>query len=366
MSSYPHLLSTVRVGALTLPNRVVMAPMTRSRATNPERAPFELHAEYYRQRAGAGLLITEATSVSPQGVGYVHTPGIWSDAQQAGWRLVTDAVHAAGGRIALQLWHVGRVSHSSLQPDGALPVSSSSVAFEGQVMRADYRMAPVETPRALATEEIAGVVRDFAEGARRAKEAGFDAVEIHGANSYLIDQFLRDGVNQRTDAYGGSIANRCRFALEVVDAVIAVWGPGRVGLRLSPTSPWNGMRDSDPVALYTHLAQELAKRELAYVHVNEAHSSATPEGLPPAVLPAIRAAYPGTIIAATGYTAALAERAIAAGETDLIAFGVPYIANPDLAERFAVDAPIAAADAKTFYVGGEKGFTDYPAFAAQA
>ena len=265
----PHLLSTFTLGSLKLPNRVVMAPMTRSRAANAERAPFALHAEYYRQRASAGLLIAEATSVSPQGVGYVFTPGLWSAAQVEGWKLVTRTVHDAGGRIFAQLWHVGRVSHSAFQPGGALPVSSSAVAYEGTVMLPDFSSVPVETPRALETSEIAGIVKDFATGSQHAKDAGFDGVEIHGANSYLIDQFLRDGCNQRTDAYGGSIENRARFALEVVDAVVAVWGPGRVGIRLSPSSPWNGMRDSDPVALYTYLARELAKRPLAYVHVNE-------------------------------------------------------------------------------------------------
>ena len=358
----PHLLSTFTLGSLELPNRVVMAPMTRSRAANAERAPFALHAEYYRQRASAGLLITEATSVSPQGVGYVFTPGLWSAAQVEGWKLVTRTVHDAGGRIFAQLWHVGRVSHSAFQPGGALPVSSSAVAYEGKVMLPDFSSVPVETPRALETSEIAGIVKDFATGAQHAKDAGFDGVEIHGANSYLIDQFLRDGCNQRTDAYGGSIENRARFALEVVDAVVAVWGPGRVGIRLSPSSPWNGMRDSDPVALYTYLARELAKRPLAYVHVNE--SATAPADV--AVLPAIRAAYPGTIIAATAYTAELAESAIAEGRADLVAFGVPYIANPDLVERFAAGAELNTADPSTFYGGAEKGYTDYPTLAAKS
>ena len=358
MASTPKLLlSPTKIGALELPNRVVMAPMTRSRANNPERAPFELHAEYYRQRAAAGLLITEATSVSPQGVGYVFTPGIWSDAQVTGWKKVTSAVHAAGGRIFLQLWHVGRISHSTFQQGGALPVSSSAVKLEGELMLPDFSKAPYETPRALETSEIAGIVKDFAEGARRAKVAGFDGVEIHGANSYLIDQFMRNGVNQRTDQYGGSIENRVRLALEVVDAVVAVWGPGRVAIRLSPTSPWNGMGDSDPIALYTHLAKELDKRPLAYVHLSEA-LSADPKTL--RATPAIRAAYKGSLIVNGGYTAETAERDIAAGEGDLVAFGVPYLANPDLVERFQTGAVLNAPDVSTFYGGAEKGYTDYP------
>lgn len=354
------LLSPTRIGALELPNRVVMAPMTRSRASNPERAPFELHVEYYRQRAAAGLIITEATSVSPQGVGYVATPGIWSDAQVAGWKKVTSAVHAAGGRIFLQLWHVGRVSHRAFQPDGGLPVSSSAVGFEGKTYLPDYTQAAYETPRALETAEIPGIVKDFAEGARRAKEAGFDGVEIHGANSYLIDQFLRDSVNQRTDAYGGSIENRARFALEVVDAVVGVWGPGRVALRLSPTSPWNGMSDSDPVALYSYLTKELDARPLAFLHVTETLSE-DPQAL--RITPAIRSLYRGTLVVNGGYTFARAEQTVAAGDGDLVAFGVPYLANPDLVERFETGAALNTPDPSTFYGGGEKGYLDYPTLA---
>jgi N-ethylmaleimide reductase len=358
----PNLLSPYRLGSLELPNRVVMAPMTRSRAANAERAPFALHAEYYRQRASAGLLITEATSVSPQGVGYVFTPGLWSDAPVEGWKLVTRTVHEAGGRIFAQLWHVGRVSHRAFQPEGALPVSSSAVAYEGKVMLPDFSQVPVEAPRALETHEIAGIVKDFAAAAQRAKDAGFDGIELHGANSYLIDQFLRDGCNQRTDAYGGSIENRCRFALEVLDATIAVWGPGRVGIRLSPTSPWNGMSDSDPKALFTYLSNELNKRELAFVHVNE--SAVAPADV--AVLPTIRATYKGTVIACTAYTAELGEAAVAEKRADLIGYGVPYIANPDLVERFAAGAELNAPDQATFYGGAEKGYTDYPTLAAKA
>ncbi|MEQ1833190.1 MAG: alkene reductase [Candidatus Eisenbacteria bacterium] len=357
-SRHPILLSSFQLGELTLPNRVVMAPMTRSRANNPERAPFDLHAEYYRQRATAGLLITEATSVSPQGVGYVATPGIWSDAQEKGWKKVTDTVHASGGRIFLQLWHVGRVSHPAFQPDGGLPVSSSAVGFEGSTYLPDYSQAPYPVPRALRLEEIPGVVASFGEGARRAKAAGFDGVEIHGANSYLIDQFLRNGVNQRIDSYGGSIENRVRLALEVVDATVAVWGKGRVGLRLSPTSPWNGMSDSDPLALYTYLAAQLKGRGLAYLHVLESPVEGAVK-LP--LTQAIREAFGGTVISNTGYTVERAEQVVAAGDADLVAFGVPYIANPDLVERFRTGAELNVADPSTFYGGAEKGYTDYPA-----
>lgn len=361
-SNFPILLSSFKLGELTLQNRVVMAPMTRSRANNPERAPFDLHAEYYRQRATAGLLITEATSVSPQGVGYLATPGIWSDAQQQGWKKVTDTVHAAGGRIFLQLWHVGRVSHPAFQPNGEQPVSSSAVGFEGSTYLPDYAQAPYPVPRALELKEIPGVVASFGEGARRAKAAGFDGVEIHGANSYLIDQFLRNGVNQRTDLYGGSIENRARLALEIVDAVVAVWGKGRVGLRLSPTSPWNGMSDSNPLALYTYLAAQLKNRGLAYLHVLESPVEGTGK-LP--LTQAIREAFGGTVITNTGYTAERAEQVVAAGDADLVAFGVPFIANPDLVERFRTGAELSKADAATFYGGAEKGYTDYPALSAR-
>lgn len=356
------LLSSFQLGPLSLPNRVVMAPMTRSRAANPERAPFDLHVEYYRQRAGAGLILTEATSVSPQGVGYLATPGIWSDAQESGWRRVTQAVHAASGRIFLQLWHVGRVSHPAFQPGGAQPVSSSAVGFEGSTYLPDFTQAPYPVPRALELEEIPGIVASYAEGARRAKAAGFDGVEIHGANSYLIDQFLRDGVNHRTDAYGGSVANRSRLAIEIVDAVVGSFGRDRVGLRLSPLSPWNGMSDSDPLALYTHLAGELKGRGLAYLHVVEALAEGR-KAL--AITPAIREAFGGPIMANAGYTAERAEAAVAAGEADLVSFGVPYLANPDLAERFRLGAELNTPDPSTFYGGAERGYTDYPALAAK-
>ena len=356
----PHLFSPFSLGPLQLRNRLVMAPMTRSRA-NAERAVTDLHTEYYGQRSSAGLLVTEATSVSPQGVGYLATPGVWNDVQELAWKRVTDGVHEAGGRIYLQLWHVGRVSHRAFQVDGVLPVSSSAVGFEGQTFLPDYSQAPYETPRALETREIAGVVQDFENGARRAKAAGFDGVEIHGANSYLIDQFLRDGVNHRTDAYGGSVQNRTRFALEVVDAVVGVWGPGKVGMRVSPLSPWNGMSDSDPHTLFTYVARELQGRGLAYLHVVE---SLPQDGADLVITPVLRQAFGGVVIANGGYTADRAEATLAAGAADLVAFGVPYIANPDLAERFQQGAELNTSDPKTFYGGDAKGYTDYPALSA--
>ena len=360
-AALPILLSPFKLGDLTLPNRMVMAPMTRNRATNPERMPFEPHIEYYRQRATAGLIITEATSVSPQGVGYVDTPGIWSDAQERAWKRVTEAVHAEGGRIFLQLWHVGRVSHPAFQPGGTQPVSSSAVGFEGRTWLPDRSQAPYPVPRALESSEIPGVIESFAEGARRAKAAGFDGVEIHGANSYLIDQFLRDGVNRRTDAYGGSIENRSRLAIEIVDAVVAVWGKARVGLRLSPASPWNGMSDSNPLALFTHLATQLKDR-VGYLHVVESAAAGTDE-LP--FTSAIREAFGGTLMANAGYTAERAERIVAAGEADLVSFGVPFLANPDLVERFRTGAALNTPDPSTFYGGGDKGYADYPTLAAK-
>ena len=361
VTPHANLFSPLSIGELQLENRLAMAPMTRSRA-NAERAVTPLHAEYYRQRAGAGLLITEATSVSPQGVGYVATPGIWNDVQENAWKRVTRAVHDAGGRVFLQLWHVGRTSHSAFQPNGALPVSSSAVGISGeQVMLPDFTQAPYETPRALETNEIAGVVQDYENGARRAKAAGFDGVEVHGANSYLIDQFLRDGVNHRTDAHGGSVQNRARFLFEVLDAVQGVWGRDRVALRLSPLSPWHGMSDSDPLALFGYVARELRPRGLAYLHVIETLAKGT---TPERISPKLREAFGGRFMVNGGYTAETAAAALAAGDADLVSFGVPYIANPDLAARFRVGAELNTPDAKTFYTGGERGYIDYPTLAA--
>ena len=353
----PDLFTPVQLGALTLRNRVVMAPMTRNRA-GPGNVPGALAAEYYAQRASAGLIVTEATQVSPQGVGYPGTPGIHSEAQVAGWRRVTDAVHAAGGRIFLQLWHVGRISHPSLQPDGALPVAPSAIAAAGDAFTASGPQ-PFVTPRALETAEIPGIVAQFEAGARHALAAGFDGVEIHGANGYLIDQFLRDGTNRRTDRYGGSLENRARFLLEVTEAVAHVWGPARVGVRISPQSDFNSMSDRDPRATFGHAALALAPFGLAYLHVVEP-ANALPEGARPLV-PDLKEAFGGPLMVNGGYTRALAEAVLARGEADLVSFGSSFLANPDLPLRLARNAPLNAPDPATFYGGTEHGYTDYPA-----
>jgi len=309
------LLSAFELGPLHLPNRVVMAPMTRNRA-GPGNAPGELNATYYAQRAGAGLIISEATQISPQGLGYPGTPGIHSAAQVAGWKLVTEAVHRAGGRIFLQLWHVGRISHPSLQPDGALPVAPSAIAPAGQAWTLDG-MKPYVTPRPLATEEIAGIVEDYRRGAANAREAGFDGVELHGANGYLVDQFLRDGSNHRTDRYGGSASNRARFLLEVTEAIVGEWGAGRVGVRLSPTNPFNSMSDSNPAATFATATGALNAFGLAYLHIVEPGptdpigAGETPD------IAFFRKLWRGPLIANKGYDLARANAVLQAGTADL-------------------------------------------------
>ena len=353
----PDLFTPIQIGPLALPNRVVMAPMTRNRA-GAGNVPGALAADYYRQRASAGLIVTEATQVSPQGVGYPGTPGIHDDLQVAGWRRVTDAVHAAGGRIFLQLWHVGRISHPSLQPDGVLPVAPSAIAAKGDAFTASGPQ-PFVTPRALETAEIPGIVAQFQNGARLAQAAGFDGVEIHGANGYLIDQFLRDGTNHRTDRYGGNLQNRARFLLEVTEAVAGVWGPERVGVRLSPQSDFNDMHDSDPRATFGHAALALAPFGLAYLHIVEP-VGALPEGTP-RLGPDLKEAFGGQLMVNGGYTRPLAEAALARGEADLVSFGSSFLANPDLPLRLARNAPLNAPEPATFYGGTERGYTDYPA-----
>jgi N-ethylmaleimide reductase len=359
MSKLEHLFSPFRVGPLTLPNRLVMAPMTRGRSDGG--TPTDAMARYYRLRADAGLLITEATAISPGGHGWLGAPGIHSDAQQAGWRKVTSAVHEKDGRIFLQLWHMGRVSH----PDflgGELPVGPSAIAAAGESHTPMGKKAYV-TPRALTRAEIEGIVGDYATAARRARNAGFDGVELHGANGYLIDQFLRDGSNQRSDEYGGSPANRARFLLEVTRAVAEAWSPERVGVRLSPTGAYNDMRDSDPGATFTHAARQLDRLGLAYLHVTEAlpgHMAHVP--LPP-VTPAMRKAFRGPFLVNGGYDAAKAEAAIAAGHADLVSFGMPFLANPDLVTRWAKGAALNAPDYATLYAPGDKGYLDYPLLA---
>jgi N-ethylmaleimide reductase len=354
MSNTPNLFTPVRIGAVDLKNRIVMAPMTRNRA-GEGLAPTEVNALYYAQRASAGLIVTEASQISPQGMGYPGTPGIYSDEQVAGWRLVTDAVHEKGGKIFLQLWHVGRISHPLTQPGGQLPVAPSAIAAPGEIITVEGPK-PFVTPRALETEEIAAIVRDYAEATRRAREAGFDGVEIHGANGYLVDQFLEDGTNQRSDRYGGAIENRARFLLEVTEAVVAAWSADRVGVRLSPRGTFNGMSDSNPTATFSYAVEQLDRFGLAYLHLVDPVTDGEPR-----LAPVLRQLFRGPMIVAGGFTKETAEAAIAADETDLVAFGVPFIANPDLPERFAAGAPLSEPDRTSFYGGSERGYVDYPA-----
>lgn len=354
----PDLFQPARLGALALPNRVVMAPMTRSRADSAG-VQTPLAAEYYAQRATAGLIVTEATQISRQGQGYAWTPGIHESAQVAAWQRVTDAVHKAGGRIALQLWHVGRISHESFQPGGAKPVAPSAIAAEGKAFT-ESGFHPFPEPRALETDEIPGLVADFRRAAENAKAAGFDGVEVHGANGYLLDQFLRDGTNRRTDRYGGPVANRARLLLEVTEAVAGVWGADRVGVRVSPVSPFNSMADSDPQALFGHVAEALSGLGIAFLHVVEN----APGQDSPVDFAALRRAFRGSYIANNGYDLARAQAALAGGRADLVAFGTPYIANPDLVARLRAGAPLAEADRATFYGGDARGYTDYAPLAA--
>jgi len=348
------LFKPLQVGDLNLPNRVVMSPLTRCRA-GAGRVPTPLMAEYYVQRASAGLILSEATAVTPMGVGYPDTPGIWSDEQVTGWKSVTSAVHAAGGRIFLQLWHVGRIS-DPYYLDGAQPVAPSAIAAEGHVSLI-RPLKPYVTPRALELDEIPGIVEAFRKGAENAKLAGFDGVEVHGANGYLLDQFLQDKTNHRTDAYGGSIENRARLMLEVTDAAISVWGSGRVGVHLAPRGDSHSMGDSDPVATFTYLAREFAKRRIAFICARE-HAGENRIG------PQIKAAFGGVYIANEQFTNDSAEAALAAGEADAIAWGKLFIANPDLPTRIKLNAPFNAPDTTTFYGGSVRGYTDYPALAA--
>jgi N-ethylmaleimide reductase len=352
------IFSPLRLGPLQLPNRIVMAPMTRNRAGRGN-APGPLNATYYAQRASAGLVISEATQISPQGLGYPGTPGIHSPEQVAGWKGVTDAVHAAGGRMFLQLWHVGRISHPSLQPDGALPVAPSAIAPAGQAMTVDG-MKPFVTPRALDTSEIAGIVEDYRHAARNARAAGFDGVELHGANGYLIDQFLRDGANRRSDRYGGDALNRARFLIEITEAVGGEWGAERVGVRLSPTNPFNDMRDNNPAATFATAVGELNRFGLAYLHVVE---PAAGDPVPAGEVPDIRffrKNWRGALIGNKGYDLARANAAIRAGCADLVSFAVLFLANPDLPIRFRRGGPFNPPDRKTFYGGAAAGYTDYP------
>lgn len=349
-----RLLEPLTAGDLRLPNRVLMAPLTRCRAS-AGRVPNDLMREYYTQRAGAGLILSEATSVTPMGVGYPDTPGVWSAEQVAGWKRITEAVHAAGGRMFLQLWHVGRISDPSYL-GGALPVAPSAVAARGHVSLLRPKR-PYVTPRALDTDEIPGIVEAYRQGAVNARDAGFDGVEIHGANGYLLDQFLQDSTNRRTDRYGGSIENRARLMLEVTDAVISVWGSGRVGMHLAPRGDSHDMGDSDPGATFGYVAGELGKRKIAFICAREA------EG-PGRLGPELKRRFGGVYVANEGYSRESADAAIRAGDADAVAFGKLFIANPDLPGRFATNAALNEPVPATFYGSSPQGYTDYPALGA--
>jgi N-ethylmaleimide reductase len=361
----PRLFSATTIGPYELKHRVVMAPLTRRRATR-ERVPGELNAAYYRQRCSGGLLVAEATVVSQQGAGISYTPGIYSDAQTAGWEVVTRAVHEASSRIFLQLWHVGRQSHSSLQPDGGLPVAPSAIAAQGSAVN-EAGPVPYDTPRALETAEIPGIVEQFRRGARNALAAGFDGVEIHAANGYLLDQFLLDGSNKRQDRYGGSIENRARLLLEVTEAVVEVWGGDRVGVRLSPSGTFGSMSDSDPAATYGHAAEKLNDYGLAYLHLIEPRIAGNVQiaEAPPVACATLRPVFKGKIIAAGGFDAASAEAILQKGDADLVAFGRMFISNPDLPARLRNGWPLAKYDRKSFYAQDPRGYTDYPAYDAR-
>lgn len=368
------LFQPVRVGPFTLPHRLVMAPLTRSRARQPGNVPTPLNACYYAQRASAALIISEATQVSLQGQGYAWTPGIHSREQVEGWRQVTAAVHEADGLIFLQLWHVGRISHPALQPDGMLPVAPSAIKPAGQAFienaKSEGELVPFVTPRALQTEEMPYLIRQYGRGAKNALEVGFDGVEIHAANGYLLDQFLNSSTNQRTDAYGGPVQNRARLLLEVVEAVSAVWGPDRVGVRLSPLGTFNDMGDADPETTFGYLADRLNDYPLAYLHVINPAAAALEQRteLDPRarrLLERIREKYHGTLILAGGFDHDTAEVWLEQGQADLIAFGRKFLANPDLPERFRRRAPLNADDPSTYYGGDAKGYTDYPTLAQE-
>ena len=358
------LFDPIRVGEIALANRIVMAPLTRDRAT-PDRVPAPLAVEYYRQRASAGLIISEATQVCPEGQGYLDTPGIYNAEQVAGWRRVTDAVHAAGGRIVAQLWHVGRISHVSLQPNGQAPVSSTARRADAKTFTSEG-FVPVSAPRALSTGEIPGIVASYRDAARRALDAGFDGVEVHGANGYLLEQFLRDSINDRHDEYGGPIENRARLLLEVMAAVTGAIGGGRTGLRLSPVTPSNDAGpDSDPQALYEHVVARLAPLQLAFVEVVEGQTAGARD-YAPFDYAALRRRFAGAWIVNNGYDRAAALAAVASGAADLVSFGRPFIANPDLVRRLRENAPLNELDKSTLYGGGAKGYTDYPTLEATA
>ena len=346
----PTLFDPLQLGSLTLPNRIFLAPLTRARA-GQQRIPNALMAEYYRQRAGAGLILTEATSVTPMGVGYASTPGVWSAEQVTGWKLVTQAVHEAGGRIFLQLWHVGRIADPMFL-DGALPVAPSAIAAAGHVSIVRPEK-PFVTPRALELSEIPGIIEAFHKGAENAKLAGFDGVEIHGANGYLLDQFLQTKTTHRTDAYGGSLENRARLMLEVTDAVISVWGADRVGMHLAPRGDAHDMGDANPLETFSHVARELGRRKIAFICARERQG-------PDSIGPSLKKAFGGVYVANEKFTLESGNAILSSGDADAVAFGVPFLANPDLPQRLAQNASLNPPDPSTFYADGAKGYTDYP------
>lgn len=344
------LFSSLKIGDLTLPNRIIMSPLTRARS-GKDRIPNDLMAEYYSQRATAGLIISEATSVTPMGVGYADTPGIWSQQQVEGWKKTTEAVHDKGGLIFLQLWHVGRISHSRFL-NGEKPVAPSAIKPAGHVSLV-RPVTEYETPRALETSEIAEIIEAYHRGAENAKKAGFDGVEIHGANGYLLDQFLQDKTNHRTDRYGGSIENRARLLLEVTDAATAIWGPDRVGVHLAPRCDAHDMGDSNPLATFSYLVEQLDNKKIAFIVTREHQASDS-------ISPQLRKLFSGTFIVNEGFNRESASQALRENLADAVAFGKAYIANPDLVHRFQQQAPLNDPQPETFYGGGAKGYTDYP------
>lgn len=364
---FDKLFTPLQMGAVTLKNRVAMAPLTRLRNIEPGDVPGPLAKEYYAQRASAGLIVAEGTHISPTAKGYAGAPGIYSEAQVAAWSEVTDAVHQAGGKIALQLWHTGRISHRSLQPNGDAPVGPSAIQADSRtnIRAADGSLTreQCDTPRALETEEIADILEDYRRAADNARRAGFDLVEIHGAHGYLLDQFLSPAANARSDRYGGSVENRARFLLEAVDAVVAEWDADHVGIRISPLGIFNGVSNTDQLEMALYLAEQLARRKLAFLHISEPDWAGGP-ALDDTFRAELRKRYPGVIIGAGAYTAEKAETLIGKGYIDAAAFGRSYIANPDLAERLRTGAELNPPDPATFYGGDAKGYTDYPTLAA--
>lgn len=353
------LFSPLTVGAIEAKNRIVMAPLTRNRANNDTDEVGDMHVEYYTQRAGAGIIITEATQISPEGKGYLATPGIYTEGQVAAWKKVTDGVHKAGGKIVIQLWHVGRISHTSLQPDGQRPVAPSAIKADVKTFTANG-FEPTSEPRALETSEMPRLIQDYVHATKMAIKAGFDGVEVHGANGYLLDQFLKTKTNKRDDQYGGSVENRARLLLEVLDAVTNAWDGAHVGLRLSPFSPANDVDDENPQETFEYVIKELNKFGLAYLHMVEGATGGSRKLDEGESLEKLRKIFDGIYMGNNGYDRDLAIKTVENGDADLIAFGRPYIANPDLAKRLERDAPLNKGDSGTYYGGGENGYIDYP------